>query len=147
MELQALSDKLHDWMLSKIVSREINDFKLGNPIFFLSLGISIRGNVKVQRVKKKIKLRRHLSLTDSVDRIRRILEKKFTKKRVRWMLFNFGKKSSNINLDLLCFYLPTVSHKKHENSATIFNLSTSAQLGWKINVLRGCVPASQAEVD
>ena len=41
----------------------------------------------------------------------------------------------------------TVSPKKHENSVTIFNLSTSVQLGCKINVWRGCVPASQAEVD
>ena len=31
---------------------------------------------------------------------------------------------------------------KHGNSVTIFNLSASAQLGCKINVLRGCVPLS-----
>ena len=40
-----------------------------------------------------------------------------------------------------------VSPNKHGNSVTIFNLPTSAQLGCKINVLRDCVPASQAEVD
>ena len=40
-----------------------------------------------------------------------------------------------------------VSPNKHGNSMTIFNLSTSAQLGCKVNVLRGCVPANQAEVD
>ena len=33
------------------------------------------------------------------------------------------------------------------NSVTIFNLSTFAQLGCKINVWKGCVPANQAEVD
>ena len=41
----------------------------------------------------------------------------------------------------------TVSPGKHGNSVTIFNLSTSVQLGCKINVWRGCVPASQAEVE
>ena len=41
----------------------------------------------------------------------------------------------------------TLSPNKHGNSVTVFNLSTSAQLGCKINVLRGCVPANQAEVD
>ena len=41
----------------------------------------------------------------------------------------------------------TVSPGKHGNSVTIFNLSTYAQLGCKINILRGCVPANQAEVD
>ena len=41
----------------------------------------------------------------------------------------------------------TVSPNKHGNSVRIFNLSTSVQLGCKINVWRGCVPASQAEVD
>ena len=44
-------------------------------------------------------------------------------------------------------YLYTVSPNKHGNSVTIFNLSTSVQLGCKINVLRGCVPIRQAEVD
>ena len=44
-------------------------------------------------------------------------------------------------------YVYTVSPNKHGNSVTIFNLSTFAQLGCKINLLRGCVPASQAEVD
>ena len=33
------------------------------------------------------------------------------------------------------------------NSVTMFNLSTSVQLGCKINVLRGFVQASQTEVD
>ena len=37
----------------------------------------------------------------------------------------------------------TVSPNKHGNSVTIFNLSTSAQLGSKINVWTVCVPASQ----
>ena len=41
----------------------------------------------------------------------------------------------------------TVSPNKHGNLVTIFKLSTSAQLGCKVNVLKGCVPASQAEVD
>ena len=41
----------------------------------------------------------------------------------------------------------TVSPNKHVNLVKIFNLSTSAQLDSKVNVLRGCVPASQAEVD
>ena len=41
----------------------------------------------------------------------------------------------------------TLSPNKHENSVTIVNLSTFAQLGCKINVLRGCVPASQVEED
>ena len=36
---------------------------------------------------------------------------------------------------------------KHGSSVTIFDLSTSAQIGDKINVWRGCVSASQAEVD
>ena len=36
----------------------------------------------------------------------------------------------------------TVSPNKNGNLVTIFNLSTSAQLGCRINVLRGCVPAS-----
>ena len=40
----------------------------------------------------------------------------------------------------------TVSPNKPGNSVTIFHLSTSAQLCCKINVLRGCVPATQAEV-
>ena len=41
----------------------------------------------------------------------------------------------------------TVSPNKHGNSVTIFNVSTSAQLSSKLNVLRGCVPTNQAEVD
>ena len=47
----------------------------------------------------------------------------------------------------LILSLYTVSPDKHGNSVTIFNLSTSVQLGCKLNVLRGCVPASQAEVN
>ena len=42
-------------------------------------------------------------------------------------------------------FICTVS--KHGNSMTIFNLSISAQLGCKLNVLGGCVPANPAEVD
>ena len=41
----------------------------------------------------------------------------------------------------------TVSPNKHGNSVTIIKLPTSAQLGCKINVLRGCLPANYAEVD
>ena len=37
-------------------------------------------------------------------------------------------------------YTYTVSTKKHGNFVTISNLSTSAQLGCKMNVWRGCVP-------
>ena len=40
-----------------------------------------------------------------------------------------------------------MSPNKHGNSVTIFNLSTSTHQGCKVNVLRGCMPASQAEVD
>ena len=43
--------------------------------------------------------------------------------------------------------LKVVSTTKHWNSVTIFKLSNSVQLGCKINLLIGCVPASQAEVD
>ena len=41
----------------------------------------------------------------------------------------------------------SVSPNKHGNSVTIFPLSTSAQLGCKVNVWRGCVPVSQVEAD
>ena len=40
-----------------------------------------------------------------------------------------------------------MSPEKHGNSMTIVNMSTSTQVDCKINVWRGCVPASQAEVD
>ena len=39
--------------------------------------------------------------------------------------------------------LDTVSPNKHGNSMTILNLSTSAQLSCKLNVLWGCVPATR----
>ena len=44
-------------------------------------------------------------------------------------------------------YTVSPTPNKHGNSVIIFNLSTSAQQDWKINVLRGCVSASQVEVD
>ena len=46
-----------------------------------------------------------------------------------------------------CITYYTVSSNIHGNSVTKFNLSTSTQLGCKINVSRGCLTASLAEVD
>ena len=51
------------------------------------------------------------------------------------------------NLEHIKQLVATVSPHKHRNSLTIFKMSTSAQLGCKRKVLRGCVSASQAEVD
>ena len=45
------------------------------------------------------------------------------------------------------FWPYTGNPNKHGNSLAIFNLSTFFQLGYTINVLRGCVRANQAEID
>ena len=76
-----------------------------------------------------------------------------------WSLSNFyfQNKQLNTSQTVMCgqrcfvhqtfIVLNTVSPNKHGNSVTIFILSTSAQLGCKIKVWRGCVPANQAQVD